>query len=73
MTLGIKDITQNTVTIKVSHDRPPVPVKFYDWSAYVDELHPDGPVGYGETKHRAIYNLLIELEDIYETGEGHLE
>lgn len=65
MTLGIKDITQNTVTIKVSHDRPPVPVNCFDWSAYVDELHPDGPVGYGSTKEGAIQSLFVELADIY--------
>lgn len=37
--------------------------KSLDWIAYFDDLHPDGPVGYGETKLEALKTLQWMSED----------
>lgn len=42
---------------------PPIPVRDYDWAAWLDGDEEDGPVGYGPTEAEAIASLKAWLED----------
>ena len=43
---------------------PPIPVRSYDWSAYIDGDEEDGPHGEGATEEEAIADLKAQLEDL---------
>lgn len=44
------------------HEPPPIPVRNYDWHAYIDGQE-EGPTGYGETELEAVTEL---AEGLYE-------
>jgi hypothetical protein len=46
----------------VVHVHPPIPVRQYDWQAFLGDEE-GGPHGWGETRHDAIVDLLVELDD----------
>ncbi len=64
-----------THNIKTSHDRPPVPTRNHDWSAWFDWASPDDDFfisGNGETEHAAVADLLeksAEANDPHYHGE----
>lgn len=39
------------------HVLPPIPIRTHDWHAYFDGEEEDGPIGWGETKEKAIEDL----------------
>jgi len=41
---------------------PPIPIRDYDWSAYVDG-HEEGPIGFGPTREAAVDDLYKQLEE----------
>lgn len=49
------------MTVSVSFDYPPIPIRNADWSACIDGQEEDGPYGRGATKTQAIVELGIEL------------
>ena len=53
------------MTIKVSFDYPPIPIRSFDWSAYVDDTYdgPGCPLGHGPTEAAAISDLYDQMED----------
>jgi len=50
------------LTVKVSWDFPPVPVRSHDWSAYFDGREEAGPWGHGETHEAALADLYEQLD-----------
>lgn len=44
--------------IRVEHVLPPIPIRSFDWCAYVDGEEERGNYGYGRTKEAAINDLL---------------
>ena len=55
--------------IKVAYVNPPIPVRNFDWQAYIDGQEEDGPVGYGNTRQEAIDDLMFSLEELgYDTN-----
>ena len=44
--------------------KPPIPIRIYDWVAYLDGNEEDGPYGYGKTECEAIEDLKISMEDM---------
>ena len=54
--------------IVTEHIRPPIPVHYFDWQAWVDGEE-DGPYGWGRTEQEAVDDLkreLIELREYYD-------
>lgn len=45
------------MTINVSFDYPPIPIRSADWSACVDGQEEDGHYGRGETREKALVDL----------------
>lgn len=41
---------------------PPIPIRDYDWRAFVDGQEEEGPYGYGATEAEAIKELKAELD-----------
>lgn len=50
--------------ICVSHDRPPIPLRTKDWSAWFDNYEPGDPIGYGASEQAAIDDLLMQTEPV---------
>jgi hypothetical protein len=48
--------------IITSYDFPPVPLRRFDWSAYLEAYEPGAPLGHGATEEAAIADLLEQLE-----------
>lgn len=40
----------------------PIPVRSFDWVVTLDGYEPGDPIGYGETEHEALGDLLKQLE-----------
>jgi len=40
-----------------THIKPPVPSRYFDWTAVGDNYEAGDPIGYGETEQEAINNL----------------
>ena len=40
---------------------PPIPIRKFDWQAYVDGQEEEGPYGYGETKSAAVADLMFAI------------
>jgi len=49
------------VNVITDYVHPPIPVRQYDWQAWVDGDE-EGPKGWGVTEQEAINNLKRELE-----------
>lgn len=43
--------------IKTSHVHPPIPVRHFDWLAFIDGQEEEGPYGWGATESEAIADL----------------
>jgi hypothetical protein len=50
------------IKIVTTHEKPPVPVRIWDWEACLEDWDLDDPIGYGETEQDAIEDLLEKLE-----------
>lgn len=49
--------------IITTHVCPPIPVRSFDWCAYLDGREEDGPKGWGATEAEAIADLRENCED----------
>ncbi len=49
--------------IVTRYDPPPIPVRFFDWSAVTQDYEPGMPVGYGVSEEDAVTHLLDMMED----------
>lgn len=45
------------------YDPPPIPSRFFDWSAVTQDYEPGMPVGYGVTEEDAINHLTDQLQE----------
>lgn len=51
------------VCVVVEFVYPPVPVRSWDWMAYVDGREESGPYGHGATRDEAVEALFEEIEE----------
>jgi hypothetical protein len=51
--------------IIVKNDPPPIPVRRFDWHAFIDGTEEGGMVGYGETEAEALLDLAEQLAEFY--------
>jgi hypothetical protein len=42
---------------------PPIPVRSFDWAAWIDGTEERGPIGRGATREAAVDDLLEQLEE----------
>jgi len=49
--------------IVVEHINPPIPVRKWDWCAFLDGDEETGPWGYGKNEKAAIKELFAHLHD----------
>lgn len=63
------------MTIKLSYDYPPIPIRSFDWSAYHDETYdgPGCPIGHGPTPEEAVTDLIEQLAEACDTDEAEAE
>lgn len=40
----------------------PIPIRRFDWVVTFDDYEPGQPIGYGETEHEALADLLDQVE-----------
>lgn len=52
--------------IDVEYVCPPIPVRSYDWRAFIIGADENAPVGWGRTRWDAIDNLRAQLEELEE-------
>ena len=45
------------------HERPPIPIRDYDWSAIREDYDEGDLIGYGKTEQDAINDLVIKEKD----------
>lgn len=62
------------MTIKVTYDPPPIPIRSHDWSAWVDGYEELGPFGRGSTISASVFHLYSQMPHYgvltgLETGE----
>ena len=50
--------------IKTSYVFPPIPMRQFDWCAYMDGREEAGPYGWGRTEEEAVKDLTQEIEAI---------
>lgn len=56
--------TVKDLLIKVRFEFPPIPIRCYDYCAYVDGIEEDGRLcGYGETPGLALAELAERMQD----------
>ncbi len=48
--------------IRTHHAFPPIPIRCFDWMAWVDGTEENGPYGHGKTEEEARANLGAEIE-----------
>jgi hypothetical protein len=63
VTALVRTVNGKPVRIVTSNDKPPIPDRSYDWSAFEDAYEPGRPIGHGETEEAAIVDLLGQLEE----------
>ena len=51
--------------IVTEHINPPIPVRQFDWGAYLDGHEEDGMYGMGRTEEEAVKDLLENWGDTY--------
>ena len=56
--------------VKTSHIYPPIPIRKFDWQAWVDGSDESGPYGFGPTEQEAIEDLKEQLEELAQGKEG---
>ena len=54
------------IEIRTEHVRPPIPVRHYDWHAWVDGEEEDGIYGTGPTEAAAIEDLKLNWEPCFQ-------
>ncbi len=54
--------------IVTHHVCPPIPVRDFDWRAYLDGYEPGDPMGEGPTEDAAVADLLAQLGDGADTA-----
>ena len=54
--------------IVLSHIRPPIPVRDFDWQATLDGYEPGDPIGHGRTPEDAKADLIEQLDDEKDTA-----
>ena len=42
---------------------PPIPIRCFDWMAWVGDMDEDSLIAHGQTEQEAIDNLLLALAD----------
>ena len=47
----------------VTYDPPPIPVRYFDWTATEDGYEPGCPIGYGRTRDEAVADLEEQLAE----------
>lgn len=52
-----------TNNIKTEFVYPPIPIRSFDWVAYLEGTEESQEYGYGSTEKEAVGNLLIILQD----------
>ena len=57
----ISRMTWNGQRIRTSHDYPPIPIRTFDWSAWIDGHEENGPYGQGPTRDIATADLIEQL------------
>ncbi len=50
-------------TILLNNIYPPIPNRRFDWQATLDGYEPGEPIGYGETKLKALEDLIDQIEE----------
>jgi hypothetical protein len=53
----------NDFTIRVIFKHPPIPIRHFDWLAYVDGQEESGLHGTAEEPLQAVRNLLDQIEE----------
>jgi len=48
--------------IRTSPQYPPIPVRDFDWQAYVDGYEPGDALGHGATEEQAVAELLAAMD-----------
>lgn len=48
--------------IQTTNICPPIPFRCYDWEAFFEDWDKGDSIGYGETEHEAIQDLLEQEE-----------
>jgi hypothetical protein len=48
------------ITLRVE---PPIPIREFDWCAFMDGVEEDGVCGWGENEEEAIADLMWKLEE----------
>jgi len=51
------------LVIVIEHTYPPIPIRDFDWHAYLDGREEDGNYGHGRTKYQALHDLIDRLEE----------
>lgn len=49
--------------VRTENVYPPIPLRQFDWCAWLDGDEEAGPRGWGRTEQEAIAELMVELED----------
>ena len=57
-------------TIITSHEKPPIPIRKYDWSAIWSDYDEGDPIGYGSTEEEAMEDLKSLEEEIIKMGRN---
>ena len=52
--------------IRTSHVTPPIPIRDWDWAAWIDGQEEDGPIGFGITELAAIRDLKEQIAEAKE-------
>jgi hypothetical protein len=59
---GAKGADMATIKIRTNCDFPPIPIRSFDWSAWIDGREEDGPYGHGATEVEAIADLKEQID-----------
>lgn len=57
----MSQLTWNGEKVRVNFDYPPIPIRSFDWSAWLDGREEFGPYGCGPSRDMAIADLLEQL------------
>ena len=55
-------MTDTKPRIIVERVNPPIPIRSFDWVAYLDGYEPGSPQGYGSTAEEAVSDLSERME-----------
>lgn len=51
--------------ILTSYDPKPIPMRHFDWIAWIDGMEEEGPYGNGETREMALSSLLDNAQTMW--------